>query len=182
MLEGKRINLRIAEREDVPLLAQWLNDVEFAGDYQHFPDQISKLQLEKRILEQMLYQTEWVDFIIEKKNGTKIGWATHYVSAPNFGWVEIGFAIIKSERNKGYATEAIKILVDYLFLTREIIRIQSVIDAENLASRRALEKAGFKKEGTLRRALWNAKGTRADGNMYSILREEWKKPKILARD
>jgi len=66
MLEGKRINLRLAEKEDVPLLAQWLNDAEFAGDYQHFPDQISKAELEKRVLLQKLYQTEWVDFIIEK--------------------------------------------------------------------------------------------------------------------
>jgi len=50
MLEGKRINLRIAEKEDVPLLVQWFNDVGFAGNYQNFPEQTSKVQLEKRIL------------------------------------------------------------------------------------------------------------------------------------
>jgi len=181
MLEGKRINLKIAEKEDVPLLAQWLNDVEFAGDYQHFPVQISKVQLEKQILEQKLYQTEWVDFVIEKKDGTKIGWAVHYVSAPNFGWIEIGYTIIADERNKGYGTEAIQILVDYLFLTRDIVRIQSVINTKNVASRRILEKVGFKREGTLRRALWNSKGKWADGYIYSILREEWKEPKALTQ-
>ncbi len=137
MLEGKRINLRIAEKEDVPLLVQWFNDVEFAGDYQHFPVQTSKVQLEKRILEQKVYQTEWVDFIIEKKDGT-----------------EIGYAIIPNERNKGYGTEAIQILVDYLFLTRDIVRIQAVIHTENAASERGLEKAEFRKEGTLRKTLW----------------------------
>jgi aminoglycoside 6'-N-acetyltransferase len=181
MLEGKRINLRLAEKEHAPLLAQWFSDVNFAGEYQHFPDQISKDQLEKRIVEQKLYQTEWVDFIVEKKDGAKIGWAVHYVSAPNFGWIEIGFTIIPSERNKGYATETIHILTDYLFLTRDIIRIQAVIDARNVASRRALEKAGFKKEGTLRKALWDAEGKWADGDLYSILREEWKQPRILTK-
>jgi len=181
MLEGKRINLKIAEKEDVPLLVQWLNDVEFAGDYQHFPVQISKVQLEKQILEQKLYQTEWVDFVIEKKDGTKIGWAVHYVSAPNFGWIEIGYAIIAGERNKGYGTEAIQILVDYLFLTRDIVRIQSVINTKNVASRRILEKVGFKREGTLRKALWDSKGKWADGYIYSILREEWKEPKALTQ-
>jgi len=181
MLEGKRINLRLVEKEDVPLLAQWLNDAEFAGDYQHFPDQISRAELEKRILEQKLYQTEWVDFIIEKKDGTKIGWACHYVSAPNFGWTEIGYAIILSERNKGYGTEVIKILVDYLFLTREIVRIQAVVNLQDVASQRVLEKAGFKKEGTLRKALWDSKGKWADGYIYSILREEWKEPKVLKK-
>jgi RimJ/RimL family protein N-acetyltransferase len=172
MLEGKRINLRLAEKEDVPLLAQWLSDVNFAGEYQHFPDQISKDQIEKRITEQKLYQTEWVDFIIEKKGGAKIGWAVHYVSAPNFGWTEIGFAIIPSERNKGYATETIQILSDYLFLSRDIIRIQAIIDARNIASQRALEKAGFKKEGTMRKAFWDAEEKWADADIYSVLREE----------
>jgi aminoglycoside 6'-N-acetyltransferase len=181
VIEDKRINLRLAEKEDVPLLAQWLSDVTFAGDYQHFSEQISKGQLEKRIVEQELYQTEWVYFIIEKKDGAKIGWAVHYVSAPNFGWTEIGFTIIPSERKKGYATETIQMLSDYLFLTRDIVRIQAVIDARNVASRRALEKAGFKKEGTLRKALWNAEGKWADGDLYSILREEWKQPRILTK-
>jgi len=181
MLEGKKINLRLAEKEDVPLLVLWLSDVNFAGEYQHFPDQISKEQLEKRIVEQKLYQTEWVDLIIEKKDGTKIGWAAHYVSAPNFGWIEIGYAIIPSERNKGYGTETIQILADYLFLTREIVRVQAVIDAANLASGKALKKAGFEREGTLRKALWNAKGNWADADVYSILREEWKRPKMLTK-
>jgi RimJ/RimL family protein N-acetyltransferase len=181
MLEGKKINLRLAEKEDLSLLALWLSDVNFAGEYQHFPDQISKDQLEERVVEQKLYQTEWVDFIIEKKDGTKIGWAAHYVSAPNFGWIEIGYAIISSERNKGYGTETIQILADYLFLTRKIVRVQAVIDAANLGSGKALKKAGFKREGTLRKALWNAEGNWADADVYGILREEWKRPKMLTK-
>jgi RimJ/RimL family protein N-acetyltransferase len=181
MLEGKRINLKVAEKEDVPLLVQWFNDVDFAGDYQHFPVQITHAQLEKQVTEQKNYHHEWVDFVVEKKDGAKIGWAVHYVSAPNFGWVEIGFAIIPSERSKGYATEAIQILTDYLFLTREIVRIQAVIDSKNLASGRALEKTGFKKEGMLRKALWDAEGKLADADLYAILREEWKKPKMLTK-
>jgi len=181
MLEGRKINLRIAEKEDVPILKQWLNDVEFAGDYQHYPVQTSIDQLEKRILDQMLYHQEWVDFIIEKKDGTKIGWAAHYVSAPNFGWIEIGYTIIPSERDKGYGTEAVQILTDYLFLIRDIVRVQAVVDTENESSRRVLEKTGFKREGILRKALWDARGRWADGYLYSILRGEWKGPKILTR-
>ena len=181
MLEGKRINLRIAEKEDVALLVQWFNDVGFAGNYQNFPEQTSKVQLEKRILEQKLYHTEWVDFIIEKKDRTEIGWAAHYVSAPNFGWIEIGYTIVPSERNKGYGTEAIQILVDYLFLTRDVVRIQAVVHVGNTASQRALEKTGFKREGTLRKALWNAEGKWADAYIYGILKEEWEEPKVLTK-
>jgi RimJ/RimL family protein N-acetyltransferase len=179
--QGKRINLRLAEKEDIPLLVEWFNDVEFAGDYQHFPLQISKFSLEKRIAEQKLYQQEWIDFIVEKKDGTKIGWACHYISAPNFGWTEIGYAIIQSERNKGYGTETVQMLVDYLFLTREIVRIQAIINTQDIASRQVLEKSGFKKEGKLRKALWDSKGKWADAYIYSILRNEWEEPKVLTK-
>jgi len=41
-----------------------------------------------------------------------------------------------------------------------------------------LEKTGFTREGTIRRS---ARGARRDGYLYSILREEWKEPKILTR-
>jgi RimJ/RimL family protein N-acetyltransferase len=39
---------------------------------------------------------------------------------------------------------------------------------------------GFQKEGTIRRMLFK-KGKWADSNLYGILREEWKGPKILGR-
>lgn len=175
------MDLRIAEKEDVPLLADWVNNVEFMGHYSDFPTQISKVQLEKRMFEPQLPQMEWVDFIIQKKDGTKIGWMPHYISSQNFGWVEIGFYIIPSDRGKGYGTEAIKIMVDYLFMTKDIPRIQAVTNIQNKVSQRVLEKAGFTKEGTLRKALWTGKGRWTDGYLYSILREEWKTPKILAK-
>jgi len=82
MLEGKRAHLRVTEKEDVPLLVQWFNDVEFAEDYQHFPVQISKSELEKQITEQEFQGQEWVDFVIEKKDGARIEWIVHYVGAP----------------------------------------------------------------------------------------------------
>jgi RimJ/RimL family protein N-acetyltransferase len=180
LLEGKNVNLRVAEKEDVPLLVEWFNDVRFAGDYQHFPYQITSNQLERQIQENRLYGHEWVDFIVEKKDGNRIGWVVHYISAPNFGWVEIGYSIIPAERNKGYGTEAIQVITDYLFLTKKAItRIQAVVDIGNLASKHALENCGYKKEGVLRKALWNAIGDWTDGCLYSILREEWKEPRML---
>jgi RimJ/RimL family protein N-acetyltransferase len=177
LLEGKNVNLRVADKEDISLLAQWFNDLGFAGNYQHFPIQTTRVHLEKRIVE----QTEWVDFIIEKKDGTKIGWAVHYVCAPNYGWIEIGYTIVQDERNKGYGSEAVHILTDYIFLTKDVIRIQAVTSVGNIYSQRVLERAGYKREGTLRKALWESGGIWADGYIYSILREEWKEPKVLTK-
>jgi [ribosomal protein S5]-alanine N-acetyltransferase len=50
----------------------------------------------------------------------------------------------------GYATEAVQLLVDYLFATKQRHRIHLVIVPENAASRRVAEKCGFLLEETLR--------------------------------
>jgi len=85
------------------------------------------------------------------------------------------------ERREGYGTEAIQIITDYLFLTKDdSTRMQAVVDKENLASKRALENCGSEEEGVLRKALWNAAGKWVDGCLCSTLREEWNEPKILA--
>jgi RimJ/RimL family protein N-acetyltransferase len=71
-------------------------------------------------------------------------------------------------------------MLDCLFLSRDVGRIQAQTDPRNVASQKVLEKAGFKKEGTLRRNLFT-RGEWRDAYIYSILREEWKEPKILTK-
>jgi diamine N-acetyltransferase len=71
-------------------------------------------------------------------------------------------------------------MVDYLFLSRDTMRIQASTDARNLASHKVLEKAGFKKDGTMRKYFF-LRGELRDVYVYSILREEWKEPKMLTR-
>lgn len=175
------MDLRIAEEEDVARLVGLLNDSGFSGDYQHHPTQVTKTDIQNRVLTHSLYSTPWVDFLVQKKDGSTVGWAAHYVSAPNFGWIEIGYAIEPSERKKGYGTETVRLLVDYLFLTSEIERVQAVVDARNSPSRRVLEKAGFRHEGVLRSALWDSEGRWADGDLFGILRKDWKRPSVLTR-
>jgi hypothetical protein len=53
-------------------------------------------------------------------NGKKIGFLLQYNSYIGAArLLEIGFALLPSERRKGYCTEATKIIVDYLFLSRD---------------------------------------------------------------
>jgi RimJ/RimL family protein N-acetyltransferase len=87
---------------------------------------------------------------------------------------------VPSERGKGYCTEATQLMVDYLFLSKDTMRIQAQTDPRNIASHKVLEKVGFKKEGTLRKSFF-MRGEWRDAYIYSILREEWKEPKILTR-
>jgi RimJ/RimL family protein N-acetyltransferase len=71
-------------------------------------------------------------------------------------------------------------MVDFLFLSRETMRIQATTDTRNLGSQKVLEKTGFKREGTLRKYGF-VRGELRDQYLYSILREEWKESQILTR-
>ena len=173
MLEGKNVNLRVMEKEDLPQITEWFNNTEFLGEYMG-PFAVSRAEMEK-VLEVNPFEMKW--FFIEKKDGTKIGGIIHFLAG---NLLEIGYSLVPSERGKGYCSEAVRIMVDYLFLSRELVRIQATTDVNNLASQRVLEKAGFRKEGTIRRSAF-IRGKWRDGCLFSILREEWKEPKILTK-
>ena len=176
MLEGKNVNLKVMEKEDLPLIAEWFSSPEVFGEYNTLR-QMSKTEAEK-MFESPL---ELKPFIIEKKEGNKIGFVSHfYVLHPAARQLEIGYVLLPSERGKDYCTEAVNIMVDYLFLSKESRRIQAQTDLRNVASQKVLEKVGFKKEGTLRKNFFR-RGEWRDTYLYSILREEWKEPKILTK-
>jgi len=176
LLEGKNVNLRVVEKEDFPLLAEWVNRLEVFGEFNPV-HQMSRTDFEK--IFDGPHEEKW--FIVEKKDGGKIGFVAHfYVLHPAGRQLEIGYSLLPNERGKGYCSEAVKILVDYLFLSKDIGRIQGQTDPRNLASQKVLEKAGFKREGTLRNSFF-MRGERRDAYIYSILRKEWKEPRILTR-
>jgi len=170
LLEGKNVNLRIMEREDLATLQHWDNQPKVMGEYQELRQE-ARADLEKTY--DNLKDAQW--FFVQKKDGKEIGYAAHYLAA---GAREIGYFVIPDERRKGFVSEAIRILIDYLFLSRDMVRIQAKTDRENVGSWKALENAGFKREGVLRKNFY-CRGKWRDDYMYSILREEWKEPKIL---
>jgi RimJ/RimL family protein N-acetyltransferase len=172
LLEGKNVKLRIMEKEDLPLISEWFNDPEYGGEYEPL-EQITMKELEKWY-DGPRPNEEW--FIVEKDK-CKIGHIFHIASGQGF---EIGYRLIPSERNKGYGTETVKMFVDYLFLSKNTVRIQAKANPRNVASQRVLEKAGFTREGIIRKDVF-IRGQWQDGVLYSILREEWKEPKILTQ-
>jgi RimJ/RimL family protein N-acetyltransferase len=174
LLEGKNVDLRIVEKEDLPLLQEWWNSLEFSGIYNPIDEQRSKTGIEKQY-EKLGSEKAW--FLTLKKDGSKIGFLA--MGTGVFGW-QIGYVLIPSERGKGYCTEAVQLAVDYLFLSKDIVRVQAETFTDNIASQRVLEKSGFQREGTIRKGML-AWGKWVDLYIYSILREEWKEPKILTK-
>ena len=176
MLEGKNVNLRVIEKEDVPLLVDWWSDLEF-GEY-FSPTQVTRAGMEK-FLESTVFETK--GFIIEKKDGSKIGYIWHFnLLNPYMNMLELGYGLVSSERGKGYCTEAAQLMVDYLFLSKDIVRIVATTHTKNVISQKTLAKAGFKREGIIRKSVFS-RGEWRDRALFSILREEWKEPKTLTR-
>ncbi len=180
LLEGKNVNLRIAEKEDVKLFWEWFNNPSFLGEY-HGPMLLSRADVEKMFESNPNSPFEMKLYVIEKKDGSAIGYVNHFNMLALYGkMLEIGYALLPTERGKGYCAEAVQLMVDYLFLSKNTERIQAATDVGNVASQNVLERGGFKKEGTLRKAIQH-RGAWVDYVIFSILREEWKEPKILTK-
>lgn len=83
---------------------------------------------------------------------------------------ELGYYIGEPYWGRGYTTEAVKLVCEYVFGHSDILRIFAEPFAFNVASCRVLEKAGFTCEGTLRcNAFKN--GRTEDMKMYALLKD-----------
>ena len=86
---------------------------------------------------------------------------------------EIGYFISEKFWGKGIATMAIKVATSYAFRDFDIVRIYAEPFSDNIGSRRALEKAGFRLEATLKNYVIK-NGIIKDSCIYSVLREDFK--------
>jgi RimJ/RimL family protein N-acetyltransferase len=90
---------------------------------------------------------------------------------PNADCWNLGIWIAPEHRGQGFGTEAQRLGAAYLFDHTLLERIQASTESDNLAEQRALEKAGFTREGTLRRACFRG-GQWRDMVVFSKLRGE----------
>lgn len=86
-------------------------------------------------------------FITEKKQNIIIGSIGFKAKPDKSGVVEIGFGIDPSFKQKGYATEAVKGLIDWAFSQNDIQKVIAECNLDNKASIKVLEKAGMQKTG-----------------------------------
>lgn len=174
MIRGETINLRPFTRADLALFAAWANDLGFNSEYNTFglrrPD-----HLEVRFAKNGLLDAGRGLLVVVTPDGEVVGKVGYHqrLHAPSEGSraYNIGISLVAGQRGKGYGSEAQKLLAAYLFATYPIARVEATTDIDNLREQRALEKAGFSREGVLRKACWRA-GDWHDMVMYSKLRGE----------
>lgn len=83
----------------------------------------------------------------------------------------IGIALLPSQRGRGVGAAAQRALARHLLANLDVNRIEADTAADNIAEQRALEKAGFTREGIIRGCEWR-NGRWHDHLLYSLLRHE----------
>ncbi len=85
---------------------------------------------------------------------------------------ELGYALGRAYWGKGYMQEALYATLGFAFDTLDMRRIEADVDPRNVASVRALERLGFRREGFLRER-WQVDGEIQDALFFGLLRGQW---------
>lgn len=110
--------------------------------------------------------------IIEKESGELIGDLGIQFLQNDNQQVELGYTLNKNYQGKGYATEALKAVINYLFIDLQKHRITASSDPNNMPSIRVLEKLGFRKEAHFVESYYQD-GKWVDDVVYAMLSREW---------
>ena len=76
-------------------------------------------------------------------------------------------------QGQGYATEALRALLDYLFVKLCKHRVFGSVDPRNVRSMQLMKRVGLRKEAHFVRSLW-FKGEWVDDVIFAILASDWK--------
>jgi RimJ/RimL family protein N-acetyltransferase len=170
------VNLRRVTPDDAEIIARWRAEPS-ARRYQPLHQRpLKELRdiLTMRGLESIspkaIGESQW---IVETQDGDA-GWVTVTIVSREHGIASLGYTITEALRGRGYASAAVRALLPCVFRPDklDLYRFEAVATIDNAASRRVLERAGFRFEGIAREYLVIG-GVRVDHARYALLRPEW---------
>jgi RimJ/RimL family protein N-acetyltransferase len=116
---------------------------------------------------------EWFQFAVALRGtGALLGDCGVLVLGDEPRNAEIGFTFAAAHQGRGYATEAVRRLLEYLLVERGKHRVAAGCDDRNLRSAALLERVGMRREAHLIESSW-WKGEWTNDLGYAILRREW---------
>jgi RimJ/RimL family protein N-acetyltransferase len=174
MLRGEKVILRALNRDDLPRVWQFNNDLEVelaGGGDPPMPQSLERLQADFD-REAAKGGRDNAYFAIEA-DGTVIGNCGLRDFSETDRTCELGISIgDKAYWGKGYGRDAVRLLVDYAFRYRNMRKVFLRVWGNNERGIRAYRAVGFVEEGRLRRHVWSD-GQYVDLVYMGILRDEW---------
>ncbi|HBL75209.1 MAG TPA: GNAT family N-acetyltransferase [Prolixibacteraceae bacterium] len=175
-LRTKRLLLRPIHKKDAESVFKYRSD-SIANRYQGWiPKTIDEVSdfIDNRVSSTMNLQGTWFQFvIIINESGELAGDIGLHFYDPENRQVELGCTIDKKYQQRGFATEAMTEILNFLFGKLNKHRIIASIDPENISSIKLVEKLVFRREAYFKESLF-INGTWTDDLIYAILRKEWR--------
>lgn len=171
MLAGESVTLRPVREVDLDALYDAHTEIRNRGAF--FPlGVMSQTAFRREFAEHGFWQKTEGMLVITSPVGEIVGHIEFFRPVSYWDAFELSYQLYADRyAGRGFVTEAVQLLVDYLFGAKKEHRIHLVIVPENSASRRVAEKCGFVLEGTARGAFFND-GRNQDVLMYSLLRTD----------
>ncbi|MBC3839956.1 GNAT family N-acetyltransferase [Streptacidiphilus sp. 4-A2] len=176
MLRGQKIGLRARQESDVPVLHEELyNDVPMRARADTRPWRPIPLGTEASPFAVREPDDRFSSFsVVTLEDGELAGSALLWGIDNHNRSAHLGMALRPSHRGRGLSSDVVRVLCRYGFAVRGLQRLQLETLADNEPMIRSAERAGFTREGTLRRAAW-VDGQFLDEVILGLLAGDWQR-------
>jgi RimJ/RimL family protein N-acetyltransferase len=179
-LRSPRLILRRLQRDDLLALLQY-RSLPAVARYQSWEsfgaEEAARLIDSQSGLEPNVPGTWFQLAIVAAATGVMVGDCGLHCREDDPRQMQIGITLAPAHQGVGYATEALSLVLDYVFVRLHKHRVTAITDAENEAAALLLSRMGFRQEGHYVENVW-FKGKWGSEFSFAILRREWEKGRI----
>jgi RimJ/RimL family protein N-acetyltransferase len=173
--QNEAVRLRAVEPEDWKIFMDWNLDTETARMCYFIPFPQSAVDVQRFALEtsQKRGENDHYVWMIENPDGIAVGNLNSHDTDRRIGTFSYGVAIRREFWGKGYAPQAIRLVLNYFFNELGYQKCNVGVYSFNSASIRLHEKLGFVREGQRRRTIYTA-GQYFDDVLFGMTIEEYR--------
>jgi RimJ/RimL family protein N-acetyltransferase len=173
-IKSERLTLRKLEPVDAPLIFAYRSLPE-VRQFQCWGESQEEIETYVCSLEEIApgMPGAWFQLgIVREADKRLIGDCGFRVLASEPQQAEIGIALSPTHQSQGYATEAVRVLLEYIFVTLGKHRVIGSVDPRNVKSIQLMQRVGMRQEAHFIKSLW-FKGEWVDDLVFAMLDVEW---------
>ena len=174
--QTETVRLRAIEPGDAETFYTWNLDSERARllDFVWPPSSLAQVQAWTAAQAQHKLEGDRFHWVIESAQGQPVGSISTHDCQPHSGTFSYGVDVAPEQRGRGYAGEAIRLVLRYYFEELRYQKVTVCVHADNAASIRLHQKLGFQLEGRLRRMVYT-RGQYEDALWFGLTAEEFQR-------
>ena len=174
-LNTSRLLLRPLQLDHAEGLFSYRSDAEINKYQGWIPDDIEDVIdfIKNKVAKTFDEPETWFQFVIIDKEKNKLvgDLGVHFIDNDNTQ-AELGCTLDKQYHGKGFALEAMKVVIDNLFHKLNKHRIHASVDPRNISSVKLMENLGFREEAHFRESLF-LNNEWVDDVIFAQLKSEW---------